>query len=384
MTYDYAKADEKASDYMNKGQYSEALKVYLKSSGVSNNSAVRDMLIAKCYVNLNDSANALKYYLKAYAQDSMDVRTVIFAATIGAEYLKTLTPRTEYYYRRALRLYPDNLFLLERSSDYYMSTKQFKECVEVGLLAEKKYPTDRTILRNTGAAALMTKNYNLAVAKHETLNMMYPSDTNLTHLALAYLVCSNNNIKSPEFQKGAKLINNAYKLNPKNAMIADVYEKYKIAAIVGLHEPQSFTPKEMQKQNAASRYKNSFKPPVVLYAGKSETVTSNGMSNTIIKRFGNGSENGLTHNKEGSTSRPTHYSKGQGPPKDTVLPTGREMFDLVLNNKKLTGYAKLDFLIIELEYYKKPRRLLPTEEAEIKKLVKQIETWIDRLKKNKK
>ena len=217
---------DKAEVYLDQNKFQKALAEYLRIKNIEDLRATWKTQLAKYYFGLGDTIKALKYIKLSYNQDSTIENTLALLAC-KSESIRSLSANTDYYYNRALRLFPDGLFLLQANSNYYFRIKNFKRCLEIGTIADKKFFHDRLISSNSALSALLLKNYYVARTKFEFLNLMYPSsDTIMAYPAYTYLSMYYTEKRSAGFKKGIELAKKAYELNSKNSVTISVSSRY--------------------------------------------------------------------------------------------------------------------------------------------------------------
>jgi tetratricopeptide (TPR) repeat protein len=181
--------------------------------------------MAKCYFEIGDKVNALKFATDAVNTDSTKIENTLLYASIMARLSPEKKVRTLRYFELSLKLDAKKIELFDIYSNYLLSQNEIKRCIEICLMGKKIAPNNLNLNYTLGNCYLIQSDYYNAKPCFEIVVIQLPNDYSVqTILASCYL----NTVPkvNAAFYKGYACIQNAIALNPNSGTTQLVYARY--------------------------------------------------------------------------------------------------------------------------------------------------------------
>ncbi len=369
-TGEFNLTSDSAHFYFDNGQPKKALVLFIRAAELDPmNQGIVDNL-ARCYYTIGDTIKAFETFHKAYQMDSTNERTLVSYATWSG-ISACCSSSTTQLYNRAISLFPGNLSLVQFASGYFLRKGIYERVKEVCRLAASRYSTDYAISFHWAWACMLTNDFRCAKEKFELVNALHPSDTVNVCLADCYLRLNRRNVRSEEFIRGLKLLQDALAINPNNREAMVVLNQYSLAVHVQkTRESQANNPLTLKMIKEAERVQRS-KPlsEIKIYASTTTSVILRNQNTIAIRRcFPDGTSRESYRILSGGSGDGEQCYKGKRPPPRSEMPSGPQIIDWIVNSKKINKKDKALALQIELQFHES-RKFVTNKEAEDNKLL---------------
>jgi tetratricopeptide (TPR) repeat protein len=205
--------------YFEKNKLDDALKIFKHGAEQFPDDFRLNFLAGNTYYRLAKQKEALPYLEKAYKISPTDINTI---STLGIIYDDlVMDPECEKLYEEALKIYPDNILLLNNYA-YHLAERgiKLKDALEMSKKTIDKEPTNSSYLDTYGWIFYKLKDYKNAQIYIEKAVKIQPNATLYQHMGDVYEGMG-------DIVKALKYWNQALKMEPDNKDVQYKVEKYK-------------------------------------------------------------------------------------------------------------------------------------------------------------